>query len=108
MVKRVSESVCLGFVYLLLFGEMLLHNALGSLGSNFQFLRSSVLVILHMHVVDINIDGTAHIQVYNTQSYNCAVLAKFVRKLVIFWRVHELLTKVECSSRDFHLPRVLE
>ena len=54
-----------------------------------------------MHVVDINIYRTAHVQVYNTQSYSCAVLAKFVRRLLVSWRVQELLTEVECLSKDF-------
>ena len=54
-----------------------------------------------MHVVDINMYRMAHVQVYNTQSCTRAVLAKFVRRLLVFWRVHELLTKVECSSKDF-------
>ena len=49
-----------------------------------------------MLAVDINIYGTAHVQVYNRNVCTHAVLAKFVRKLMAFWQVHEFLTKVEC------------
>ena len=45
---------------------------------NFKDLVFLILVILHMFVVDINIFGTAYVQVYNTQSCTCTVLAKLV------------------------------
>ena len=53
-----------------------------------------------MHVVDINIYKMTHVQVHNTQCTH-AVFAKFVRRFLVSWRVHELLTKVDCLSKDF-------
>ena len=54
-----------------------------------------------MHVVDINIYKMAHVQVCYMLSCTRAVLAKFVRRLLVSLRVYELLTKVDCLSKDF-------